>query len=293
MARGKEFHVLVATDGSLSATAAIVTAACFPWPARTRADGVVSREAGTNEDWFALEGELEQAVKAVAETTTKSLENRWPGVRVRIVDGPPTPAIIRTAKRTRADVIVMGWRGHGALRRSLVGSVSRDVVRTAPCSVLVVRRAVRTVTNIVIGVDGSAQSARAVQLAARFEAPAGGRMLLLTAVPPITAPLNALLPAAITATAASRVAAINKRRTAEARANLQRLAQGPRAAGWRVDIAVTGGEPLPSVLDAVAQTRADLLIVGATGASRLTRMLLGSTAHGALDRSPVPVLIVR
>ena len=80
---------------------------------------------------------------------------------------------------------------------------------------------------------------------------------------------------------------------AEARTNLQQLAKGPRAAGWRVDIAITNAAPLRSLLAAVTQVRADLLIVGVTGASQLRRLLLGSVAQGALDRSPVPVLIVR
>jgi len=80
---------------------------------------------------------------------------------------------------------------------------------------------------------------------------------------------------------------------AEARANLQRLASGPRAAGWRVDVAITNAAPLRSLLSAITQAGADLLIVGATGASQLRRLLLGSIAQGALDRSPVPVLVVR
>ena len=293
MARVNEFRVLVASDGSLSSTAATVTAACFPWPVGTRAYGVVSREPGTNREWYSLESALEGAVRSIADTTTNALEGRWLGVRVRVADGPPTAAIIRAAKRARVDVIVMGWRGHGAVRRFLAGSVSRDVVRTAPCSVLVVRRAVRTVMNIVIGVDGSEQSAGAVRLASRLEPPADARILLLTALRQISEPLNALLPAEIRKTAASRVASINKSRVAEARANLQRLAEEPRAAGWRVDIAIKNAAPLPSLLAAVTQTDADLLIVGATGASGLRRLLFGSAAQGALDRSPVPVLIVR
>jgi nucleotide-binding universal stress UspA family protein len=106
-------------------------------------------------------------------------------------------------------------------------------------------------------------------------------------------PSNPLLPSDVRKAAASGVASINKRRVAEASANLQRLAKGPRAAGWRVDIVVTNAAPLRSLLSAVADTGADLLIVGATGASQLRRLLLGSVAQGALDRSPVPVLIVR
>ena len=293
MARLKECRVLVASDGSLAATAATVTATCFPWPAGTRAYGVVSREPGTNKEWYSLEDALEQALRTTAETTTKALVSRWSDVRVRVVDGPPAAAIIRAAKRARADVIVMGWRGHGAVRRLLVGSVSRGVVRAAPCSVLVVRRAVRNVMNVVIGVDGSEQSARAVEFATRLQPPEGGRILLVSAAPLMSHPSNRLLPSRIRKEVASGIASINRTQMAEARANLQRLAQGPRAAGWQVDIAVTNTDPLQSLLSAVTQAGAELLIVGATGASRLTRLLLGSVAQGALDRSLVPVLIVR
>ncbi len=293
MARVKEFRVLVASDGSLSATAATVTAKCFPWPAGTRAYGVVSREAAMNKESHALTDALELAVRSTAETTTRALAGRWSGVRVRVADGPPSLAIIRAAKRARADVIVVGWRGHGVIRRLLAGSVSRDVVRAAPCSVLVVRRATRNVRNVVIGVDGSEQSARAVRFASRLQPPEGGRLLLVTAAPLMTDPSNPLLPADIRRTAASGVAGINKRRVAEARAHLQRLAEGPRAAGWRVDISVTNAAPLRSLISAVTQAGADVLIVGATGASQLRRLLLGSVAQGALDRSPVPVLVVR
>ncbi len=293
MARVKEFRVLVASDGSLSATAATVTAACFPWPAGTRAYGVVSREAGTHKERHTLKSALEQTVTSTAEMTTKALVGRWSGVRVRIADGPPSLAIIRAARRARADVIVMGWRGHGVIRRLLAGSVSRTVVRAAPCSVLVVRRAVRNVSRVVIGVDGSEQSARAVAFATRLQPPEGGRILLVTAAPLMSDPSNPLLPSGIRQSAASGIANINRTRIAEARANLHRLAKGPRAAGWRVDIIVTNAAPLRSLLSAVTQAGADILIVGATGATQLTRLLLGSVAQGALDRSPVPVLIVR
>lgn len=293
MAKRKEFRILIASDGSLAATAATVTALHFPWPAGTRAYGVVSREPGTNSDSHSLNTALEHAVRSTAETTTRALVGRWSGVRVRVVDGPPTAAIIRAARRARADLIVMGWRGHGVIRRLLAGSVSRNVVRAAPCSVLVVRRAVRQVRTVVIGVDGSEQSARAVELAARLPPPNDGHIVLVTAAPLMTDPSNPLLPSDIRKTAASGVAGINRRRVAEARANLQRLAKGPRAAGWRVDVSITNAAPLESLLSAVTEARADLLMVGATGTTELQRLLLGSVAQGALDRSPVPVLVVR
>lgn len=290
MARGKGFRVLVASDGSLSATAATVTAKFFPWPPGTNVRGVVAREQAASDT---LTSALDEVVTSTADITTRMLAARWPGARVDVSAGPPAEAILRAAKRARADVIVMGWRGHGTVRRLLSGSVSRDIVRAAPCSVLVVRRAVRNVASVVIGVDGSAQSARAVELASRLRPPQGGRLRLVTAAPLMSDPSHPLLPADVRRSAASGVASINRKRVAEARANLKRLAVAPRAAGWRVDIAVTNAAPLRSLMSAVTDAHADLLIVGATGASQLRRLLLGSVAQGALDRCRVPVLVVR
>ena len=46
MAPGKDFRVLVATDGSDHARAALATAIQFPWPVRTRVRVVVSQQSG-------------------------------------------------------------------------------------------------------------------------------------------------------------------------------------------------------------------------------------------------------
>jgi nucleotide-binding universal stress UspA family protein len=47
--------------------------------------------------------------------------------------------IVWVAEELGAGVIVMGSRGHGGVRRALMGSVSDSVVRHAHCPVLVVR----------------------------------------------------------------------------------------------------------------------------------------------------------
>jgi nucleotide-binding universal stress UspA family protein len=47
--------------------------------------------------------------------------------------------IVRTARTRGATAIVVGAHGHGALSSVILGSTSRDVIRNAPCPVLVVR----------------------------------------------------------------------------------------------------------------------------------------------------------
>jgi nucleotide-binding universal stress UspA family protein len=53
--------------------------------------------------------------------------------------GIPPTEIINAAKDWPADLIVIGSHGRGGLTRALLGSVAEDVMRHAPCPVLVVR----------------------------------------------------------------------------------------------------------------------------------------------------------
>ncbi|MBI4260061.1 MAG: universal stress protein [Actinobacteria bacterium] len=59
------------------------------------------------------------------------------------VPGDPAAALLRECAGASADVLVVGSRGLGGVSRLLLGSVSEQVVRRAPCSVLVVRHAHR------------------------------------------------------------------------------------------------------------------------------------------------------
>jgi nucleotide-binding universal stress UspA family protein len=57
-----------------------------------------------------------------------------------ILAGEPAPALVREARRWRADCIFLGANGHGRLERLLLGSVSASVAARAPCTVEVFRR---------------------------------------------------------------------------------------------------------------------------------------------------------
>jgi nucleotide-binding universal stress UspA family protein len=58
---------------------------------------------------------------------------------VMMTSNAPALAIVNYAAESRADIIVMGTHGHGAVTHLLVGSVAERVVRLAPCPVLTVR----------------------------------------------------------------------------------------------------------------------------------------------------------
>jgi nucleotide-binding universal stress UspA family protein len=57
----------------------------------------------------------------------------------RLTAGRPDAEIVDWAEEIGADLIVMGSRGVGRVRRALFGSVSNSVVRHAHCPVMVIR----------------------------------------------------------------------------------------------------------------------------------------------------------
>jgi nucleotide-binding universal stress UspA family protein len=63
-----------------------------------------------------------------------------------IADDPDTPVaetIVRVVQERDARAVVVGAHGHGRVSSLLLGSTSRDVIRHAPCPVVVTREADR------------------------------------------------------------------------------------------------------------------------------------------------------
>ena len=73
---------------------------------------------------------LDSAKKILGSTTLKVLEE--------LMEGSEAEAILKIAENHRADLIVMGTRGFGAVKGMLVGSVSRKVIHLSTCPVMVV-----------------------------------------------------------------------------------------------------------------------------------------------------------
>jgi nucleotide-binding universal stress UspA family protein len=221
------------------------------------------------------------------------LTRRWADADVVIVDQRPAEGVLAEAKRFGADVIVVGWRGHGMTRRLLMGSVSRAVVRRSTLPVLVVRRRPADVSRIVIGLDDSAHSRRAVAFVANLSAPRDGTVTLVTVVERMGVPSQGLVTAGIRVSVAAEVKRINDERIAGAKVAQERAARGLKRQGWRVRFVVTAGEPLRELLAEAASARAHVVAVGARSASGVRWMLLGSVAEGVLNRCPRTVLVVR
>jgi nucleotide-binding universal stress UspA family protein len=56
------------------------------------------------------------------------------------LDTPVAETIAHVARERHAQVVAVGAHGHGRVHEVLLGTITRDVLRRAPCPVLVVRR---------------------------------------------------------------------------------------------------------------------------------------------------------
>ncbi|GAA2785336.1 universal stress protein [Saccharopolyspora taberi] len=60
-------------------------------------------------------------------------------IRKEVAQGHPARALLDAAEETRADLLVLGNRGHGGFTEALLGSVSQHCVQHARCPVVIVR----------------------------------------------------------------------------------------------------------------------------------------------------------
>lgn len=100
-----------------------------------------------------------------------------PPVTTRQLKGPPVASLEKEIKQIDATLVVVGSHNYSRPAGIVLGSVATHMLHEAPCSVLIAREprdAFHWPRSIVVGIDGSPQSAEAAavarHLAERFEA---------------------------------------------------------------------------------------------------------------------------
>jgi nucleotide-binding universal stress UspA family protein len=139
--------VLLATDGSREAELAATTAADLAQRTNSELHVVT---VGPDYPLYELPdytGRFEDVLREQRRETRELLEEQIKKVQElggpvnesHLREGRADEEILDVAEKIGAGLIVMGSRGHGRIRRALMGSVSDAVVRHAHCAVTIVR----------------------------------------------------------------------------------------------------------------------------------------------------------
>ncbi|MET0765943.1 MAG: universal stress protein [Blastococcus sp.] len=191
-----------------------------------------------------------------------------------VTQGHPAKVLMDAARN--ADLLVVGSRGHGGFASLLLGSVSQHVIAQATCPVVVVHEHRTATGRIVVGVDGSPESERALRWAAGQARLTGGELhAVLVGHRPATGDVEPLKrpdwPDESQILAATVIAAL----------------RGEDSSGIVQE--VLDGHPAAALLRAAED--ADLLVVGWRGRGGFSGMLLGSVSRQVAAHAPCPVVV--
>jgi nucleotide-binding universal stress UspA family protein len=215
-------------------------------------------------------------------------------VRARAVADIGAPVEVLLHASRRADLVVVGTRGRGDFSAAWLGSVSTAVAAHASCPVVIVRGDGRPAPGpsvpVVVGVDGSSASERAVDVAASVAAQAGAPLEIVSVWTGLAVDGRMSALAAGMSTRAdvfSPAARANAEQVAD-----QALAQ-LREAHPDLHVRQVVLEGYPAQVLAEAAEGAALLVVGSRGRGAFTGLVLGSVSHGVAHTAPCPVMVIR
>jgi nucleotide-binding universal stress UspA family protein len=203
-------------------------------------------------------------------------------VKTILSDDPAEPTLIDLSRNAR--MLVVGSRGMGAFKRGLLGSVSTAVARHAHCPVAVIHEEnddtfVTSDRPVVVGVDGTRSSERAIEIAFDEASHRGSELVAVHAwsdASDFEHPLRDWL-----VSAANEEAAL-----AESLAGWQE--KFPDVTVRRV---VEKDRPARNLVKHAED--AGLVVVGSHGRGGFAGMLLGSTSQALLHSVTCPLIIAR
>ncbi len=294
-------RILLAVDGSPSATRARDLVASLPWP-----EGSVVRVLAALDiapalwggPWIpaipagadAYEAEALRELTSVIETTRAPLEAAGLTVETDLVRGTPALAIPDEARIWKPDLTVVGSRGHGPLESALLGSVSSAVVDHAYAPVLVARG--DHVRSIVLAEDGSPAAAGVRDLLVRW-LPFAGLPVRVVGVVDMAAPWRTGIAPTMFSAATDLYAELIASSRETLRQVLAATVATLRAAGRTAEAELREGDPADQIVQSVHDIAGDMIVIGSRGHTGISRIVMGSVAHSVLLHARCSVLVLK
>jgi nucleotide-binding universal stress UspA family protein len=177
-------RVVCGVDGTPESLEAVRQAiALIPEGAAVHLVSVLDLAPAASIAWVAPEMAPAMTVRS-SEALERALEVA-PGATTHSVDGAPPRCLLEEIERMHATLVAVGTRGVSRTEGILLGTTTARMLHDAPCSVLVARSPVEgefAPRAIVVGVDGSEESALAAGAALELSRRLGARVRGLTAL---------------------------------------------------------------------------------------------------------------
>ncbi|MFO8098562.1 MAG: universal stress protein [Salinibacter sp.] len=209
-------------------------------------------------------------------------------VQEQVESDVPPERLVAYAEDMNIDLVVMGTHGRRGVRRMLMGSVTEEVVRKAPCPVLTVRTdtegaPAQSIRRILVPVDFSDASEVAVDHAAEIASAYGAELTLLHVVEEVIYP---------SAYGVESPDVSSSGIVGRAEATLEEMAR-ENIGDEPVQVAAGIGYAPLTILDYAKRNEMDLIVLATHGRTGFDRILLGSVAERVMRQAPTPVFLVK
>jgi len=253
---------------------------------------IVSAYGGPNR--FEPTDEISGQATTVLTEAVELISEKQPSARVETITALEEAPLAMIRDSHPHDLIVLGTRGLGAFASMFVGSVSVRVSAQAPCPVVVVpsdgrgHPATTKLERIVVGVDGSNPSRRALGLAVDLAAETDGELVVVNSWE-VPYPYD---PIAMTAAGHQPQENIFEKQSEELVAELLAEAMDEQREDVNIEVTVvrTQAGPVDAILEAAEG--ADAIVVGSRGRGTIRGLLLGSVSQGVLHHAKIPVVVL-
>lgn len=217
---------------------------------------------------------------------TTALATQLAGIDKQLVEltGDPAEAIVKFSEEHGTDLITMPTRGHGAVRRFLLGSVTAKVLHDAGCPVWTgvhadkeqARHKCDVIRHVACAVDLGPQSARVLQWASDFAAAFNARLTVIHASTQLEPVIG--------------VVHDPEWRLHVWEAIQTQLSGLLQNTGIKAESKLAPGEPAKAVTAAADEIGADVLVIGRTPDGLMGR--LRTNAYAIVRQSLCPVVSV-
>ena len=225
-----------------------------------------------------LEQELARAQDSIMEHLRALVDARVPPevpTELLVADEFPTEAILASARERQPGLVVLGSHGRTGIARTLLGSVSENVLREIRIPLLITRppseetstTAPPAVERILCSINYTPHSLRAVEVAAALAGRLDARLTVL----------HSLESSGDEAAERDRVCS---------------WVPGSVDASCRWHVNIARGNPAEQIISAAEEDGADMIVVGGRHRSFLKASVLGATTERVVRHAHCPVLTV-
>jgi|GEM_PF-336872 len=245
-------------------------------------------KAAVNEDAFyqTVQKEIEQRMKAILDVHyTEGLAIE----KVFTRGNTPSEAIVQYAVENNMDVIVMGTNGYKGLRRLVLGSVTANVAREAPCTVITVRNVTGIIDKtdpfdrILVPVDLEENSETQLKEAALLAQKMNAALRVVHVIEPFPLPTWAMNSEMLNDLIPSHVEHVKTR--------LNELVK-KAVEGVEAEIVVAEGKAAASIVQQAEEYNADLVVMTPRSSDWMEKVPLGSVAERVMASSDHPVYLL-